>query len=157
MVLLISIPFISICVHLPRWLSGKESACQSRRLKKCRFNPWVRKIPWSRKLQPTRILLPEKFHGQLTVCSPWGHKESDMNECTWVCVHARARAHTHTHTHTHTNYACTTQLGYLSFRGCFISISGLVSFIILFKKLSWLFFRMNLPSSGNREPTYFRR
>ena len=31
---------------LPWWLSGKESACQCRRL---RFNPWVRKIPWRRK------------------------------------------------------------------------------------------------------------
>ena len=145
MVLLISIPFISISMHLPRWLSGKESACQSRRLERFRFNPWVRKTPWSRKLQPTPIFLPEKFHGQLTGCSPWGHKESDTNEC------ARVR------THTHTYYACTTQLGYLSFRGCFIIISGLVSFIILFKKLSWLFFRINLPGSGNREPTYFRK
>ena len=27
---------------LSRWLSGKESACQSRR---CGFNPWIRKIP----------------------------------------------------------------------------------------------------------------
>ena len=30
---------------LPWWLSGKESACQCRRLK---FDPWVRKIPWRR-------------------------------------------------------------------------------------------------------------
>ena len=28
---------------LPRWLSGKESACQCRR---CEFDSWVRKIPW---------------------------------------------------------------------------------------------------------------
>jgi len=28
---------------LPRWLSGKESACQCRRLG---FDPWVGKIPW---------------------------------------------------------------------------------------------------------------
>ena len=26
----------------PRWLSGRESACQCRR---CKFHPWVRKIP----------------------------------------------------------------------------------------------------------------
>ena len=31
---------------LPGWLSGKESACQCRKLK---FHPWVRKIPWRRK------------------------------------------------------------------------------------------------------------
>ena len=30
----------------PRWLSGKGSTCQCRRHRKCRFNPWVRKIPW---------------------------------------------------------------------------------------------------------------
>ena len=34
---------------LPKWLSGKESICQSRR---CRFNPWVRKIPWRTKCNP---------------------------------------------------------------------------------------------------------
>ena len=31
---------------IPRWPSGKESACQHRRLKRRRFDPWVRKIPW---------------------------------------------------------------------------------------------------------------
>ena len=30
---------------LPRWLGGKESACQSRRPRKCRFNPWVGRSP----------------------------------------------------------------------------------------------------------------
>ena len=30
---------------LPRWLRGKESACQFRRLRRHRFNPWDRKIP----------------------------------------------------------------------------------------------------------------
>ena len=29
--------------------SGKESACQCRRLKIGEFTPWVRKTPWSRK------------------------------------------------------------------------------------------------------------
>ena len=32
--------------RLPRQHSGKESACQCRRLG---FDPWVRKIPWRRK------------------------------------------------------------------------------------------------------------
>ena len=41
---------------------------------------------------------PGKFHGQKNLAgySPWGCRESDMNE--YVC----ARPHTHTHTHTHT-------------------------------------------------------
>ena len=34
---------------LPRWCSGEESACQFRRHKKQRFDPWVRKIPWNGK------------------------------------------------------------------------------------------------------------
>ena len=31
--------------HNLRWHSGKESACQCRRLKRWGLNPWVRKIP----------------------------------------------------------------------------------------------------------------
>ena len=33
---------------LPRGASGKEPACQCRRHKRCRFDPWVKKIPWRR-------------------------------------------------------------------------------------------------------------
>ena len=44
-----------------RWLSGKESACQCRRRKRHRFDPWVGKIPSSRKWQPTPIFLPGKI------------------------------------------------------------------------------------------------
>ena len=56
---------------LPRWLGGKESACQCRR---CRFNSWVKKIPWRRKWQPTPLFFPRKSHGQRSLlgCSPWG-------------------------------------------------------------------------------------
>ena len=70
---------------LPRWLSGNEAAWQCRR---CRFNPWVRKIPWSRKWQPTLVFLPGRFHGQrrLVGYSPWGHKESDTTEHTHTLV-----------------------------------------------------------------------
>ena len=64
---------------LPKWLSGKEFTCQSRRP---RFDPWVGKIPWSRKWQPTSVFLPGKSHGprSLEGCSPWGRKELDMTE-----------------------------------------------------------------------------
>ena len=57
----------------PRRHSGKESACQYRRCKRCRFNSWVGKIPWSRKWQPTPVFLLKKFHGQksLTGYGPW--------------------------------------------------------------------------------------
>ena len=43
--------------------------------------------PWRRKWQPTPVFLPEEFHGQriLVGYSPWGCKESDMNE--WLNHH----------------------------------------------------------------------
>ena len=61
---------------------GKEPACQSRRHKRCGFNPWVRKIPWGRAWAPTPIFLPEESHGQRSLkgYGPRGHTESDMTE-----------------------------------------------------------------------------
>ena len=32
--------------------SGKEPVCQCKRLKRCGFDPWVRKIPWRRACNP---------------------------------------------------------------------------------------------------------
>ena len=54
--------------------SGKEPACQCRRCKRHRFNPWVGKIPWRRVVQPTLVFLPGKSHGQRSLAgySPWG-------------------------------------------------------------------------------------
>ena len=73
---------------LPRWHSGKESACQCRRCKRLGFNPWGGKIPWSRKWQPTPVFLPRKFQGQniLAGYRPWGHKESDPTEHTHLFI-----------------------------------------------------------------------
>ena len=54
--------------RLPRQHSGKEFACQilcvSRRHKRRRFEPWVRKIPWRRKWKPTLVFLPGESYGQ---------------------------------------------------------------------------------------------
>ena len=47
-----------LCSHLselPWWLSSKEPACQYSR---CKFDPWVQKVPWRRKWQPTLVFLP---------------------------------------------------------------------------------------------------
>ena len=68
-----------IYYRLSRWLSGKESASQSRRH---RLDPWVRKIPWSRKWQPTPVFLPGKFHGQRSLVDYrlWDYKESGMTD-----------------------------------------------------------------------------
>ena len=44
--------------HFPGGTSGKELTCQCRRWKRCRFDPWVGKIPQKRKWQPTPVFLP---------------------------------------------------------------------------------------------------
>ena len=64
--------------------SGKDLACQCRKHKRNRFNPWVRKIPWSRVWQSTPVFLPGESHGQrsLVGCGLWGHTESDMTKAT---------------------------------------------------------------------------
>ena len=64
---------------LLRWLSGKESTCQLRR---CRFDPWIKKIPRRRKWQPTLIPLPGKIPGQRSLVhySPWGLEKSDTTQ-----------------------------------------------------------------------------
>ena len=70
-------------LRLPRWLSGKESACQCRRRKKCGFSPWVRKITWvgsGNLLQYSCLAWTEGPGGQQSM----GLKESDTAE-----MHAR--------------------------------------------------------------------
>ena len=71
---------------LPRWLGGKESACQCRRCRRHSFDPWVRKTLWSRKGQSTPVFLPGKFHGQWSLVgyTPKGHSELDVTEHTWA-------------------------------------------------------------------------
>ena len=58
---------------LPRWLSGKESACQ---FGTHGFNPWVGKIPWRRKWQPTPVFLPGESQGFFIY-------QRDNNEYIW--------------------------------------------------------------------------
>ena len=57
---------------LPRWHRGKEWACQCKR-RRCRFDPWVGKMPWRNKWQPTAGY------------RPCGCKESDTakHACTY--------------------------------------------------------------------------
>ena len=42
----------------PSAASSIEPACQCRRCKRHRFDPWVKKIPWRRAWQPTSVFLP---------------------------------------------------------------------------------------------------
>ena len=49
---------------------------------RCRFDPWVGKIPWRRKWPPIPVFLPGDSQGQrsLVSYSPWGPKELDTTE-----------------------------------------------------------------------------
>ena len=57
-------PIIYIHMNLPGGTNGKEPACQCRRHKRHRFDPWVGKILWRRKWQPTPVFLSGESHGQ---------------------------------------------------------------------------------------------
>ena len=46
----------------PGGASGKEPACQRRRHRRRRFDPWVGQIPWRRAWQPTPVFLPGDSH-----------------------------------------------------------------------------------------------
>ena len=87
-------PCLSFIMDFPGGASGEEPACQCRRCKRSRLDPWVRKISWRRAWQPTPVFLPGESHGQRSLVgySPWDHKESDRTEHT--------RAYTRTHTQT---------------------------------------------------------
>ena len=88
--------FCRIYVHgFPGGASGKESVCQCRRHKRCRFNPQVGKIPWRRKWQPTPVFLwripwTEEPGGLQSIGSHRvGHNWSDLARthiCTYVCA-----------------------------------------------------------------------
>ena len=73
---------------LPRWLSGKEFACQCRR---CEFDFWVGEISWSRKWQPTPVFC----------------LENSMDRGAWRAeVHGVAKSRTRL-----SNWACEQGLG----------------------------------------------
>ena len=52
--------------------------------RRLRFDLWVGKIPWRRKWQPTVVFLPGK---SLVGYSPWGLKESDITEHSFISCH----------------------------------------------------------------------
>ena len=132
----------SLWVQLVKNLLASAGGCR-----RCRFDSWVGKIPWSRKWQPTPVFLPGKFHGQRSLAgySLWGHKESDMAECTHTHTHTesvslwhcrRTCTHTHTqslslwhcrrtHTHTHHTRAAALQHCWVFVAACGFSLVAL--------------------------------
>ena len=85
-----SSPNKRMCSGFPGGARGNEPACQCRRHKRCRFNPWVRKIPWRRAWQTTAVFLLGESHEQRSLAGEGScsDKELDMSE---VGMHA----HTH--------------------------------------------------------------
>ena len=78
--------FAAALIRLPWWLNGKESACQCRR---CRFDPWVRKIPWRREWQPAQNFCLENpmDRGAWQAIVHRVTKESDMKESDMTLQH----------------------------------------------------------------------
>ena len=58
-------PIVYLKLGFPGGASGKESACQCRRHKRCGFDPWVENIPWRTAWKPTPVFLPGESHGQM--------------------------------------------------------------------------------------------
>ena len=69
----------------PGGTSGKAPACQCRRCKRWKFDPWLGKICWRRPWQLTLVCLPGESHGQRNLAGyhPRGHSELDMTEATY--------------------------------------------------------------------------
>ena len=106
-----------INVGLPRWLSGKESACQCRR---CRFDSWVERIPWRRKWQPTPVFLAENSMDR-------GAWQATIHGVTvrhdWACMHANINATNSAYWfYIHTFYQC------IVYFPIFMSLTGIFSF-----------------------------
>ena len=70
------------CFGLSRWWLVVKNP--SANVKRCRLDPWVRKIPWRRAWQPTPVFLPGEPHGQRTLAGYNAQrcKESDTTEAT---------------------------------------------------------------------------
>ena len=77
--------YLSIYIGFPGGTSGKEPACQCRRIKRCRFDLWVGKIPLEEGLATHSSILAWRI--------PWtekpgsklqsiGSTELDMTEAT---------------------------------------------------------------------------
>ena len=91
--------FLFNCFH-----SSKKSTCKC---KKCRFDPWVGKIPWRRKWQPTPVFLPGQFRG-----------ERSLGDCS----HAVAKSWTWL-----SNWGTTKKLEWNVFHVNFVSVSEVQS------------------------------
>ena len=78
--LVLTLPLLILWVF-PGGASGKEPAYQCRRPKRCRFNPWVRKIPWRGAWQLIVAFLPGESHRQRSL---WAAVHRVAKSWTWL-------------------------------------------------------------------------
>ena len=123
-----------------------EFTCQCRRYKRCRFSPWVWKIPWRRKWQPTPGILTWKI--------PWAEEPGRLQSTrpqrvgNWACKPRKDSTCTSCHLNlykegvTQFHYASTVHAGSSD-------SSALFSFHVI-----WLLGQLTILLSGIRERKY---
>ena len=91
----------------PGSASGKESACQCRRHKRCRFYPWVGRFPVGGNGSPLWYSCLENSTDRRAWWVTVHRVAKSQTQLKWLgmCMNAHAHRHAHTHTHTHTHIA----------------------------------------------------
>ena len=103
------VSYVSVCIYICIYVRNilcirNEGASQivlvvknlpantAGRGRRCRFHPWVEKVPRRREWQPTPVFLPGECHGQRSLVgySPWG---SQRVEHDWEHIHTRRHTH----------------------------------------------------------------
>ena len=83
----------------PGSASGKEPACQCRKHKRHRLDPWIGKIPWRRAWQSTPVFLLQNPKDRGAWLATVHRVAKSQKWLKWLGTHA----HTYIYTYTHGN------------------------------------------------------